>query len=540
MRRIQIYDTTLRDGCQGEEVALTVDAKLAVAERLDAFGVHYIEGGWPGSNPRDAAFFAPAMKLGLKHARIVAFGSTRRANVAAAEDSNLAMILRAGTSVACIVAKFWDLHVREELRISREANLEIIYDSVAYLRKRLDEVIVDAEHFFDGFAANPDFTLECLRVAADAGATLVCLCDTRGGSLPQHVVAGVEAAKVAADVPLGIHCHNDGEMAVANSIAAVEAGCVQVQGTINGIGERCGNANLVSIVPNLQLKLGYHCVKATQLRALTELSHFVDELANREPYKQQAYVGQSAFAHKAGLHASAVRKHASTYEHVDPTLVGNHQRVLVSDQAGRSNLLYKAKELGIEPSQIEPKLKALLQELKQLEHQGFQFEGADASFELLLQKAINGQKLRHFELIGFRVIDEKRHENEVPIAEATIMVKGPDGQVEHTAAQGNGPVNALDLALRKALAKFYPEIGDVHLVDYKVRVLDAGIGTESMVRVLIESADATDHWTTVGVSQNVIEASWQALVDSIDFKLYKDRKRRRGHRPQAAVTSGAA
>ena len=536
MRRIQVYDTTLRDGCQGEEISLTVEAKLAVAERRDALGVHYIEGGWPGSNPRDAAFFAPAMKLGLKHAKVVAFGSTRRATVAASEDQNLAMLLRAETPVACIVAKFWDLHVREELRISREANLEIIHDSVTFLRKRLDEVIVDAEHFFDGFAANPEFTLDCLRAAADAGATAVCLCDTRGGSVPSQITAGVDAARAVSDVPLGIHCHNDGELAVANSIAGIQAGCVQVQGTINGIGERCGNANLVSILPTLQLKMGFACVKPTQLRTLAELAHFVDELANREPWKQQPYVGQSAFAHKAGLHASAVRKHAATYEHIDPTLVGNHQRVLVSDQAGRSNLLYKAKEFGIDPEALEPKLKGLLQELKQLEHQGFQFEGADASFELLLQKAINGQKVRHFELIGFRVIDEKRHENEMPIAEATIMVKGPDGRVEHTAAQGNGPVNALDLALRKALSKFYPEIEHVHLVDYKVRVLDQGEGTESVVRVLIESSDSADHWTTVGVSENVIEASWQALVDSIDYKLYKDRKRRRGARSSAAAT----
>ncbi|HEY8515758.1 MAG TPA: citramalate synthase [Candidatus Binatia bacterium] len=540
MRRIQIYDTTLRDGCQGEEIALTVDAKLAVAEKLDAFGVHYIEGGWPGSNPRDAAFFGPAMKLGLKHAKIVAFGSTRRPNVPAHEDQNLAMILKAGTPVACIVGKTWDLHVREELRISREANLELLHDSISYLKKRLDEVILDAEHYFDGFAANPEFTLECLRAAADAGATLICLCDTRGGSLPSQIVAGVEAAKQAVDVPLGIHCHNDSELAVANSLAAVEAGCVQVQGTINGVGERCGNANLISIIANLQLKMGYQCVKPEKLRGLTELSHFVDELANREPFKQQPYVGQSAFAHKAGLHASAVRKHAATYEHIDPALVGNHQRVLVSDQAGRSNLLHKAKELGIDPALIEPKVKSLLAELKQLEHQGFQFEGADASFELLLQKAINGERTRHFELIGFRVIDEKRHENEAPIAEATIMVKGPDGTIEHTAAVGNGPVNALDVALRKALVRFYPSIEDVRLVDYKVRVLEGGEGTEAVVRVLIESQDSTSHWTTVGVSHNVIEASWQALVDSIDYKLYKDKKKRRAHRAPVAATGNVA
>ncbi|MBY0276735.1 citramalate synthase [Candidatus Binatia bacterium] len=540
MKRIQIYDTTLRDGCQGEEIALTVDAKLAVAERLDAFGVHYIEGGWPGSNPRDAAFFGPAMKLGLKNAKIVAFGSTRRPGNTAAADENLKMILDAGTPAACIVGKTWDLHVREELRISREANLELIHDSVSYLKKRLDEVILDAEHFFDGWAANPEFTLECLKVAADAGATLICLCDTRGGSMPTQITAGVKAAQGTVGIPLGIHCHNDSELAVANSLAAVEAGCVQVQGTINGVGERCGNANLISIIANLQLKLGYQCVKQDKLRGLTELSHYVDELANREPLKSQAYVGQSAFAHKAGLHASAVRKHASTYEHVDPTLVGNHQRVLVSDQAGRSNLLHKAKELGIEPEVIEPKVKSLLAEIKRLEHQGFQFEGADASFELLLQKAINGERVRNFELVGFRVIDEKRNENEVPIAEATIMVKGPDGTVEHTAAIGNGPVNALDVALRKALVRFFPSIERVKLVDYKVRVLEGGEGTKGVVRVLIESQDDKAHWTTVGVSHNVIEASWQALVDSIDYKLYRDGKKRRAARPQATVTSGAA
>ena len=540
MKRVQLYDTTLRDGCQGEEIALTVDAKLAVAERLDAFGVHYIEGGWPGSNPRDAAFFGPAMKLGLKNAKVVAFGSTRRPGNTAAADENLKMILDAGTPVACIVGKTWDLHVREELRISREANLELIHDSVSYLRKRLDEVILDAEHFFDGWAANPEFTLECLKAAADAGATLICLCDTRGGSMPSQVTAGVTAAKGAVGIPLGIHCHNDSELAVANSLAAVEAGCVQVQGTINGVGERCGNANLISIVANLQLKMGYQCVKQDRLRGLTELSHYVDELANREPLKSQAYVGMSAFAHKAGLHASAVRKHASTYEHVDPTLVGNHQRVLVSDQAGRSNLLHKAKELGIAPEVIEPKVKSLLAEIKKLEHQGFQFEGADASFELLLQKAINGERVRNFELVGFRVIDEKRHENEVPIAEATIMVKGPDGTVEHTAAIGNGPVNALDVALRKALVRFFPAIERVKLVDYKVRVLEGGEGTKGVVRVLIESQDDKSHWTTVGVSENVIEASWQALVDSIDYKLYKDGRKRRAARPQQAVTSGVA
>ena len=538
MSRVQIYDTTLRDGCQGEEVDLTVESKLAVAERLDAFGVSYIEGGWPGSNPRDAAFFEPAMKLGLRNATIVAFGSTRRAGTTADKDENLAMILRAGTRAACVVGKTWDLHVREALRVSPEENLEIIHDTMKFLRANLDEVIFDAEHFFDGWQASPEFTLDTLRAAADGGATLLCLCDTRGGSLPGDVTAAVEAARGAVETPLGIHCHNDGEMAVANSLAAIQAGCVQVQGTVNGVGERCGNANLISIVPNLQLKLGYECVSDHQLQGLTELAHFVDEIANREPNKQQAYVGQSAFAHKAGLHASAVRRHAETYEHIAPEIVGNFQRVLVSDQAGRSNLLYKAKELGIDPVELEPKVGELLQELKHLEHQGYQFEGADASFELLLQKAIKGEKLRHFELVGFRVIDEKRHENEAPIAEATIQVRAPGGELEHTAALGNGPVNAIDVALRKALLGFYPSIAEMQLVDYKVRVLDDKHGTEGMVRVLVESHDAYGHWTTVGVSPNVIEASWQALVDAIDYKLYKDDQRAKAAEGASASQTG--
>lgn len=537
MSRVQIYDTTLRDGCQGEEVDLTVESKLAIAERLDAFGVSYIEGGWPGSNPRDAAFFEPAMKLGLKRATVVAFGSTRRAGTSAESDANLAMILRAGTRAACVVGKTWDLHVREALRVSAEENLEIIHDTMRFLRAHLDEVIFDAEHFFDGLKANREFTLQCLRAAADGGATLLCLCDTRGGSLPGEVISAVEAARDAVATPLGIHCHNDGEMAVANSIAGVQAGCVQVQGTINGVGERCGNANLVSIVPNLQLKLGYACVGEEELQTLTELSHFVDELANREPNKQQAYVGQSAFAHKAGLHASAVRRHSETYEHIAPEQVGNYQRVLVSDQAGRSNLLHKAKELGIDPDALEPKVGELLKELKELEHEGFQFEAADASFELLLQKAIQGKKLRHFELVGFRVINEKRDENEAPIAEATIQVRGPKGVLEHTAAMGNGPVNAIDTALRKALVKFYPSIEEMRLVDYKVRVLDDKHGTEGLVRVLVESHDTHDHWTTVGVSPNVIEASWQALVDAIDYKLYKDDKRAAGAGPDSGASA---
>ena len=533
MRRLQLYDTTLRDGAQAEDISFTLEDKLRIAERLDDLGVHYIEGGWPGSNPRDEEFFRAVKGLGLRHAKVAAFGSTRRAGIKAADDRNLALCLRAETPVVTIVGKTWDFHVREDLRISLKANLEVIHDSVAYLRRHVDEVIFDAEHFFDGLAANRDFTLQCLRAAADAGATLLCLCDTRGGSLPTSVAAGVDAARAAVETPLGIHCHNDCELAVANSVAGIEQGCVQVQGTINGFGERCGNANLVSVIPVLQLKRGYHCLTATQLRKLADVSHFVYELANVEPNKRQPFVGQSAFAHKGGLHVAAVQKNPETYEHMDPELVGNLQRVLVSDLSGRSNLLYKAQKFGLDLETNKPAVAALLQELKDLEAKGFAFEGAEASFELLMRKAIEGDRVRYFRLIGFRVIDEKRVEGEPSIAEATIMLEGPDGQVEHTAAQGNGPVNALDRALRKALGKFYPEVEQVRLHDYKVRVLGNREGTEAVVRVLIESGDEHERWGTVGVSHNVVEASWQALVDSMDYKLYKDR--RGAHRRRRAA-----
>jgi 2-isopropylmalate synthase len=448
------------------------------------------------------------------------------------------MLLKAETPVVTIFGKTWDLHVRDDLRISKQQNLEVIHDSIEFLKRHVDTVIFDAEHFFDGFGANPEYALECCRTAAGAGADLVCLCETNGGRLPGEVAAGVDAVRAILSCPLGIHCHNDGELAVANSLIAVEHGAVQVQGTINGIGERCGNANLCSVVANLQLKMGYKVISAVQLRRLRELSHFVYELANVEPNKRQAFVGLSAFAHKGGIHVAAVQKNPRTYEHINPELVGNRQRVLVSDLSGRGNILYKANEFGVELDVHNPQVRQVLAELKELENRGFQFEGAEASFELLMQKGLNGKKLRHFRLIGFRVIDEKRNEDEEPLAEATIMIEGPDGEIEHTAAQGNGPVNALDMALRKALLKFYPQIAQVQLLDYKVRVLGGGEGTRALVRVLIESGDGQSRWGTVGVSHNVIEASWQALVDSIDYKLYLDRKRHRGRR--AAAPSPAA
>ena len=528
-RHIEIYDTTLRDGCQAEDIAFTVEDKLRISERLDEFGVRYIEGGWPGSNPRDEAFFEAAKHRRLKQAQLAAFGTTRRAGIKASDDHNLRMLLRAETPVVTIVGKTWDLHVRDDLHISKAQNFEVIRDSISFLKRHVDTVIFDAEHFFDGFRENAEFAIECCRVAAEAGADLICLCDTNGGRLPHEIAAAVDAVRQAVDTPLGIHCHNDSELAVANSLIAVEHGVTQVQGTINGIGERCGNANLCSVIANLQLKMNYKVVSPTQLRRLRELSHFVWELANLEPSKRQPFVGLSAFAHKGGLHVAAVQKNPLTYEHIDPTVVGNRQRVLVSDLSGRSNILYKAKEFGVDVETVKPAVKQVLAEVKELENKGFQFEGAEASFELLMQKGLNG-KVRSFRLIGFRVIDEKRKEDEPPLSEATIMIAGPDGGIEHTAATGNGPVNALDRALRKALRKFYPEIDEVELLDYKVRVLGSGEGTGATVRVLIESGDGHERWGTVGVSPNVIEASWQALVDSIEYKLYKDRKRQRGKR----------
>jgi 2-isopropylmalate synthase len=521
---IHFYDTSLRDGAQSEDVSFTLDDKLKIAEMLDGLGIAYVEGGWPGSNPRDEEFFRAVRKLSLRRARIAAFGSTRRANVAAADDLNLRQLLKAETPVVTIVGKTWDLHVRDDLKISKQQNLDVIGDSIAYLKERIDEVIFDSEHFFDGYKADPDYALACLKAAADAGADVLVLCDTRGGSMPYEITSAVQAAQTVGDVTLGIHCHNDCELAVANSIAAVEAGASQVQGTINGIGERCGNANLCSVIPNLKIKYGYDCVSDEELTQLAQVSRTVYELANIEPFKRQAYVGESAFAHKGGLHVAAVQKNRETYEHIEPEIVGNRQRVLVSDLSGRSNVLYKAKQFGYDIDYSNPAVKAVLERVKQLENIGFQYEGAEASFQLLMEEALNG-KVSHFSLKSFRVSDEKIHEDEPMLAEATVMLELPDGALAHTVAQGNGPLNALDLALRKALMPFYPSLAALELHDYKVRVLGSHDGTDAVVRVLIESGDDDTRWGTVGVSSNVIEASWQALVDSIEYKLFRDEKR---------------
>jgi 2-isopropylmalate synthase len=517
---VKIYDTTLRDGSQAEDIAFSVEDKIRISQKLDELGIHYVEGGWPGSNPRDLQFFQEIKSIPLSHAKIVAFGSTCRAGTMPQKDFNIQALIEADTKVVTIFGKSWDIHLIEALNITLDQNLEIIHQSVRFLKDRVEEVIFDAEHFFDGFKNNPQYALSTLIAAQDAKADWIVLCDTNGGTFPYEIQSIIQEVKRKIVAPLGIHVHNDTEMAVANTILAVKEGIGLVQGTINGYGERCGNANLCSIIPNLKLKMGIDCITDTQLRKITEISRFVSELANLPHHKYMPYVGDSAFAHKGGVHVSAIRKSGVTYEHVQPERVGNRQRVLISDLSGESNVLYKAAEFKIDIESKDPKIRAILDKLKQLENQGFQFEGAEGSFEILIKKAL-GQHKKFFELMGFRVIVEKMREEAPALSEATIMVRVGD-RVEHTAAVGNGPVNALDNAIRKALEKFYPELREVKLLDYKVRILSTKDGTGAQTRVLIESGDGESKWGTVGVSENIIQASWQALVDSIDYKLLKE------------------
>jgi 2-isopropylmalate synthase len=519
---VKIYDTTLRDGTQAEDIAFSLEDKVRIAQKLDEFGIHYIEGGWPGSNPKDLQFFREVKKIPLSQARIVAFGSTCRSGTPPEKDSNIQALIEADTKVVTIFGKSWDIHPLEALNITLEQNLEIIHQSVRYLKKQVSEVIYDAEHFFDGYKKNPSYALKTLQAAQEAKADWIVLCDTNGGTLPDEIQSIIDEVKKKISTPLGIHVHNDSEMAVANTIVAVKKGIRMVQGTINGYGERCGNANLCSIIPNLKLKMGIDCITDAQLKKITEVSRFVSELANLPHYKYLPYVGESAFAHKGGVHVSAIRKSDMTYEHVPPEKVGNRQRVLISDLSGESNILYKAAEFKIDIESKDPKVREILDNLKKLENQGFQFEGAEGSFEILIKKAL-GQHKKFFELMGFRVIVEKSEEEGSPLSEATIMVRVGDS-VEHTAAVGNGPVNALDNAIRKALEKFYPELKEVTLLDYKVRILSSKDGTGAQTRVLIESGDGKSKWGTVGVSENIIQASWQALVDSIDYKLLKEKE----------------
>lgn len=524
MAGITLYDTTLRDGTQGEGISLSAEDKLKIAVKLDKMGIHYVEGGWPGSNPKDMEFFRRIKDYPLEQIKVSAFGSTRRPGVKVHEDDNIKAILDTGVRVACIFGKSWDFHVTHALKTTLEENLKMIRESVSYLKSKGLEVIYDAEHFFDGYKKNPLYTMDTIFAAQEAGADLICLCDTNGGSMPMEIQDIVTAVNEKMDTPLGIHAHNDCELAVANSLIAVKAGAVQAQGTINGFGERCGNANLCSIIPSLVLKMGLECIDREQLAGLTELSRYVSELANMLPNTHQPFVGNSAFAHKAGIHVSALLKNPETYEHMRPEMVGNTRRVLVSELSGMSNIIYKAEELALELDfdHTNPETKRVLEQIKNLEHQGFQFEGAEASFELLLRKAFNGYQ-EPFKLDALRIIMEKKEENDLH-SEAIIKLR-VGGEVVHTAAEGNGPVNAVDNALRKALEGFYPEIRDMQLADYKVRVLDGNIGTGALVRVLIETHDKHDSWGTVGVSENIIEASWQALVDSIAYGLLKQKKK---------------
>ncbi len=517
---IEIYDTTLRDGSQAEDVSFSVEDKVRIALKLDELGVHFIEGGWPGANPKDIEFFQVIKATPLQQAKIVAFGSTRKAKNAANNDPTLEALLAAETDIVTIFGKSWTLHVTEALETTLETNLELIHDSIAFLRSKGRKIFYDAEHFFDGYKTDPAYALKTIQAAGDAGAERIVLCDTNGGTMPWEVREIVTAVRETCSIPLGIHAHNDAEVGVANSLVAVEAGAMQVQGTVNGIGERCGNANLCSIMANLELKMGRNVLTNGRLASLRTLSHYVAEMANLLPNKRQPYVGDTAFAHKGGIHIHAVQKNPITYEHVQPEQVGNQRRVLISDNSGRSAVFGKMETLGLDLPQDNPKVQELLASLKTLEYEGFQFEGAEGSFELLMRKAL-GTHTPSFELLGCRIIVEKRTTNEESISEATIMVKVGD-VVEHTAAVGDGPVNALDHALRKALENFYPQLRDVKLLDYKVRVLTGRRGTGSRVRVLIESGDQKEKWGTVGVSENIIEASWQALADSIEYKLMRE------------------
>lgn len=513
---VLIYDTTLRDGSQGEGISFSLDDKLKIAQKLDILGVTYIEGGWPGSNPKDLEFFKAIRQKELQHARLTAFSSTRRPNITVKQDSNLQALMDAGVSTATIFGKTWDFHVLRALETSLNENLNMIRETIAYLKDRNLEIIFDAEHFFDGYKNNAEYAIQVLGTAAEAGADWLVLCDTNGGTMPWEIEDIVNRVRQITDAPLGIHAHNDSGCAVSSSLIAVLNGCTQVQGTMNGYGERCGNADLGSIIPNLELKMKKSCLPEGNLKYISEVSHYISEVANMPHHNNQPFVGYGAFAHKGGIHVSALLKDPLTYEHINPEEVGNHRRVLVSELSGLSNLLYKARELNIDINSYDAETRRVIKKIKELENEGFQFEGADASLELFLRKAF-GQYEDFFQLKNLKIILEKSEDEEIT-AEAMIKVTVGE-QVFHTAAEGDGPVNALDNSLRKALTEVYPEIKEMHLTDYKVRVLNGNDGTAAKVRVLIESADSTSKWSTVGVSENIIEASWQAIVDSINYLL---------------------
>jgi 2-isopropylmalate synthase len=520
MRRIDIYDTTLRDGSQGEGVNFSLMDKLQITQKLDAIGIDFIEGGYPLSNPKDAEYFQRVRDLPLEHAQIAAFGMTRRKECAAEDDIGMVALRDAKTPVITLVGKTWDLHVHEVLRVDETENLAMIRDSVAYLRAEGRTVFYDAEHFFDGFRANPDFALRTVQAAEEAGASLIILCDTNGGRLPEEIADAIDALRNELHIPVGIHCHNDCELAVANSLIAVDHGAVQVQGTINGIGERCGNVDLISVMANLALKKNYEVLANSGLKHLTELSRYVYEIANMNFRSGQPFVGTSAFAHKGGMHVHAVSRLAASYEHLPPESVGNERRFLVSELSGRSNIIAKTDKYRL--SHDQKLMTRILNRVQDLEHDGYQFEAAEASFDLLVRKEA-GLYQPAFELLKYRINVETEEERD-PETEATVKLVVA-GRLERVVAEGDGPVNALDKALRTALGKAYPNLQQMQLVDYKVRVINSTEGTAAKVRVVIESRDELDVWSTVGVSENIIEASWLALVDSVEYKLYKDREK---------------
>ena len=524
-QQVELFDTTLRDGSQTAGISFSVEDKIRIANHLAEFGMDWIEGGWPGASPKDTQFFERIQGRDWPNTKLVAFGSTARPNQSPENDIGLKNLIQSGADAACIFGKSWDVHATTALGISLEENVTLVGRSIQYLKQHLETVMFDAEHFFDGYKTNPEYAMQVLQAASDNGADTLVLCDTNGGTVPSKVFEIVQT--VVAKFPnliIGIHAHNDSELGVANAIAAVQAGAKQVQGTINGIGERCGNTNLISVIPTLKLKLNIDCdVSDDELQQLSSLSSFVNEMANRLPWQHQPFVGQSAFAHKGGIHVSAIRKLSSLYEHISPELVGNEQRVLVSDQAGRSNILSKLQQLEPEAGLAEddPVVVEAVKRIKELEATGYAFEGADASFQLLLRRSM-GRFKRHFELVRFRVYDEKRGHHDAPEAEATVQVR-VGGKLVHAAALGNGPVNAMDKSLRTALVDAYPGLGTMRLTDFKVRVLSTKEATEATVRVLIESSDGNIKWNTVGVSTDVLEATYRALNDAIEYKLVMDK-----------------
>ncbi len=528
-RNIEIYDTTLRDGTQAENFNLSTEDKIRITRALDDFGIDFIEGGWPGSNPVSVDYFQKMQRITLQNAQLAAFGSTRHCKNTAENDPNLQALLSAATPAVTIFGKSWDIHATQALGISLEENLAIIGDSLAYLRPNVNRLAYDAEHFFDGFKNNEKYALKTLIAAAQGGAETLVLCDTNGGTLPHEIAPIIKTVAIHLEkagygtVRIGIHCHNDSETAVANSLLAIGAGASHVQGTINGFGERCGNANLTSIIPALLFKMNFSCTAGNYIEELYSTSRLVNELANLPHNHYQPYVGESAFAHKGGIHVSAVKRNPQTYEHIVPDTVGNMRRILISDQSGRSNILHKAKRWNIVLTPDDPVLLTIISELKKKENEGYMYEGAEASFEILMRRAMGLQR-NYFNFETFRVMNHKYRMDKPPLTEATIRLFVGGSEV-HTAAIGDGPVNALDQAIRKALVRFYPCLEEMELADYKVRVLSGQQGTEAKVRVLVESKDTVQRWGTVGVSVNIIEASWQALIDSINYKLMKENQR---------------